>query len=503
LPTLEQLRDELDAALEERRPRISLWKRYYDGDHRLQFATSKFRETFGELFGEFATNWCGKVVDVAVGRLRTQGFRFGHDEADDEAWAIWQANDMVQRSRIAYTEAIKCETAYLHVGPPRRPGGQPVMTVESPFQVICKHDPADRRIVLAALKKYLDTNGDTVAVLWTDDFITEWRQDGLTGRVESLGVLLPTSTTSAWRQVYSVPNPVGMVPIVPMENNPDLIEGGRSDLKPAVALNDAANKFFTDMIIASEFTSFPQRILTGVDLEAEKNDDGTMKTEAELLASVRRIWAFEDPAAKVFQLNAGDLSSFVEGIDLAVQHLASQTDTPPHMLLAKLANVSGDALVAAETGLNARCRGKHTDFGDPETRALRIAFKWRAITRPGWVGSGDDLARSEMDDAEVIWADPESKDPVSLAQSLTMKQAIGVPQPTLWEEAGYSPKQITRMLKQREEQAKLMAQAAGQDPNAPGPNPAVSIAQEGASLAIGGLPGPAPDPAAQPQKQAA
>src|SRR4051812_18091444 len=49
---------------------------YYGGRHPLQFATSKFRETFGSLFAEFADNWCPVVVDSSAERLQVQGFRF-------------------------------------------------------------------------------------------------------------------------------------------------------------------------------------------------------------------------------------------------------------------------------------------------------------------------------------------------------------------------------------------------------------------------------------------
>src|SRR4051794_15623027 len=86
-------RNYLDAQITERQPRLDLYDRYYDGDHRLAFATSKFKEAFGELFEAFATNWCGLVVDVCAERLRPIGFRFG-DEPDDDAWTVWQENSL-------------------------------------------------------------------------------------------------------------------------------------------------------------------------------------------------------------------------------------------------------------------------------------------------------------------------------------------------------------------------------------------------------------------------
>jgi len=146
-----------------RQPDILNYENYYDGEHRiLEFSTAKFKESFGDLFDGFATNWCGLVVDVCCERLEIQGFRFGEDDADDEAWTIWQANSMDARSLMAHTTAVKARTSYLMTAPPRTPGGEPVITVEHPSQMITAHDPTDRRIVVAALKSYRDLDGRVV-----------------------------------------------------------------------------------------------------------------------------------------------------------------------------------------------------------------------------------------------------------------------------------------------------------------------------------------------------
>jgi hypothetical protein len=79
---------------------------------------------------------------------------------------------------------------------------------------------------------------------------------------------------------------------------------------------------------------------------------------------------------------------------------------------------------------------------------MRLAFKWRSLRG----GSSADRRRSELVEAETIWQDPEKKDPISLAQSLTMKQSIGVPRTKLWEEAGYSPTEIEQMEQEYQEQ---------------------------------------------------
>lgn len=874
-----QWRHELASVLDERQESIDLYSRYYDGQHRLQFATSKFKEAFGELFEAFATNWMALICDSAVERLNVQGFRFDEDDADDEAWNIWQTNGLDAKSIAGHTEAIKCGTAYLAVGPPTVPGGEPVITVEHPSQVIVAHDESDRRIRLAALKRYRDIQtGDHVAVVYLPDRIVEYRQPAYVATLEGFGLVIPVGV-AGYVESSSTPNPLGIVPIIPLENNPSLLSGGRSDLESAIPLNDAANKFFSDMIHASEFTSFPQRVLTGVELPRDPIT-GEVADEAQIRAAVSRLWTFESSDARVFDLPAGNLDNYVAGIRVAVQHMAAQplaletvvptpsgrkamgqlavgdevfdpdgnvqfvdalspiftdrecyrlrfddgtevvadaghlwrtthrpgasrnrpwvtqdvstkmiagslgtrsgqynhfipvsgapdpsprsdlavdpyalgvwlgdgcrgrntiashrreasemaahlgvggrvslsmneggsaailtmrhdvtrcryghtlvkrgdrmrcmechrveaavrrgcseekgqrvnasfverlesmgvrwdkriperyflgsfdqrlallqglmdadgtvdrrrgsvafvscnatlardvhrlvqslghkvairegrsngfglsspnwrmswsspdpvfrlkrklakqcfdwtddvkrryvvacepvesvpvrcirvsgashlfcvadafvathnTRTPPHYLLAEMVNISGDALVAAETGLVARCRRKQIDFSDSWEEAIRLAFRWRALSRPDWVGSEDDLRRAEMTSAETIWADPESRNPGQVGDALIKKRQVGVPELILWEEAGYTPQQIKRMKVLREAELEAEALRAQQQAGMEAglemevgveeEAPTVALSDVGGKVAIQGLPGP-------------
>jgi hypothetical protein len=493
MPTDEEWRDALDQQLELRRPQLDLYSEYYDGQHRLQFATSKFREAFGDLFEAFADNWCQLVVDIAVERLSVMGFRFGEDDADEEAWAIWQENNLDARQIAAHTDAVKLGTSYLLVGPPNSASDEARITVESAEQCITAHDPSDRRHRLAGLKKWRDEFGDVMCQLFMPDHMTTWKQPSHMGQLQAYGMWLPVGMVSGdnWDVVAREPNLVGVVPLIPLENTPDLLTGGKSDLKPAISLNDAANKFFSDMLVASEYIAFPQRVVTGVELPRDPVT-GEVLEDTQLRAAVSRMWAFEGENVSATSLPPGQLGQYVEGVDLAVQHLAAQTRTPPHYLLSRLVNLSGDALVAAETGLVARCNRKTVDFSDSWEEAMRVAFKWRALAREGWAGSGRDLVRASMTSAETIWKDTENRDPITLTQSLTMLQAIGVPQQILWEKAGFSPQQIKRMKQIREEEAEKAKELMDETGEVP---PALGVAQEGNQLAVTGLPGPPPPPA--------
>jgi hypothetical protein len=309
--TPENWRDLLLARLAAQRFEIAVPEAYYNGDHPLQFATSKFREAFGSLFAAFADNWCPIVVDAPVERLAIIGFRFGDGTSGDEdAWRIWQRSSLDVESVIAHTEAGKCGRAYLLVDPN---DGDPRITVEHASQVVVACDPASRRRRLAALKQWWGDDGFLYATLYLPDFIFKWQS------ADAVTDMAPEIEWVPRRDENDGPNPFGEVPVIELQNTPGLMRGGESDLKPAMPIQNAVNKLCTDMLVASEFGAFRQRVLTCVEI------------------------------------------------------------TTPHYLIGQVVNASGDALKAAEAGLTSKCRRKILYFSDPWEDAMALAL--RAVGR--------------------------------------------------------------------------------------------------------------------------
>jgi hypothetical protein len=129
-----------------------------------------------------------------------------------------------------------------------------------------------------------------------------------------------------------IPHDLGVVPIIPLENNPSLKIGGRSDVAPIIPIQDALNKLVMDMIIASEFASFGQRWATGIEIPKDPVT-GRPIGEERFLASVSRLWTSEDPDTKFGQFPESDLGNYVKAIEMMIQHVAAITRTPPHYLL--------------------------------------------------------------------------------------------------------------------------------------------------------------------------
>jgi hypothetical protein len=424
----------LEARLDEQAKASKLYERYYNGEHRLRFATEKFREVFGGLFGTFSDNWCGIIVDAPVERLEVTGFRFGDDsQSDADAWDIWQQNNLDAESVITHTEAGKNGACYVLVdgseAAREENGGQPRITAEHPSQCVVAHAPGDRRQRLAALKRWRDDDGYAYANLYLPERVHKFRSADKVREITEHSRIQWT----ARRDDAGGRNSLGVVSIVPVYNNPGLMAGGRSDLLLAIPMQDAINKQVLDMMVTSEFQAFRQRVLIGVDLP--RGPDGQVLPQAEVKALVSRIWSFKQHDAKVQELGESNLQNYVRPIEMLIQHLAAQTRTPPHYLLSSIVNASGDALKAAEAGLVSKVRKKQLDFSEAWEEVMRLAFK----------AKGDTERASEMR-AHTLWADPEMKTEGEKVDAAVKLRTLGVPLEMCWERVGFSQEEIRRMV---------------------------------------------------------
>lgn len=416
----------LTTRLDEAQPGLRRLGDYYEGRHRLAFASEKFRAAFGGLFGAMSDNWCPIVVDAVEERLGVQGFRFDSDDADADAWRIWQRNALDADAGLAHGDALTYGGAAALVW--AGDDGAPRITVESPLQVVVAHAPGDRRRRTSALKRWIDDDEFAYATLYLPDVILRYRSDRKMAGAADLAAPVD------WRpRGEEIDNPLGVVPVVPLVNRPRTLGDGESEIAGVIPLQDAANKLLSDLLVASEFGAFKQRWATGLEIPTDPETGAPIEP---FNGAVSRLWVAESETTKFGEFTATDLRNYVVAIDLIVSHIASQTRTPPHYLNPSADRLSGESIKAAETGLVAKVKRKQRHFGEAWEEVLRLAF---AVT-------GD--PRAAATSAETIWADPESRTESEHVDAVAKRQAIGVPWPQLMEDLGYSPQQIERMRAQ-------------------------------------------------------
>lgn len=441
----------LDAQLRKReRTTIKRWDAYYRGEHPLLFVGEKFRDAFGPMFRPFADNWMPLVVDSVEERLHVEGFRFGQEAdvprrprlitdtsgGDADAWYAWQANNLDFESTLAHREALICGIVYGLVDPTVELGAKKVaqITIEHPTQMILATDPANRRRRLAALKRWREDDGTDMATVYFDEDVWRYKRD--------------RRNRHGWvprdRDDGRIDNPMGEVPVVAIANQDRLLRTqGVAEHDQVIPVQDAINKLFCDLLIASEFAAFRQRWATGMDIPKDKDGNPYEPFNA----AVNRMFINENPEGRFGSFDATDLTNYVKAIELGTRHLGARSRTPAHYMLGEIENVSGDTLKAAETGLTSKVYERQRAFGDPWEDLQRLQFKARNDPR------ADDVT------AETIWGNPESRSESEHVDATIKKLSAGVPLAQIWEDLGYTPQQRARfkdMLRQQAlEQASL------------------------------------------------
>ncbi|WBQ03013.1 phage portal protein [Kribbella sp. CA-293567] len=481
-----RLLGELADELQKRQPDIRLFDAYYRGEHNLAYASDQFRGFFANRYKDFSDNWCGVVADAPTERLELIGIRpkGGGKKAGDKLWATWLENDADALSDLAFIDAIIAKRAYALVwGDPDTDDA--TITWEHPSQAIVGYHPETRRR-RAGLKLWADEKLE-YATLYLRDEVWKWQRSRTQiekGRTQS-GLYI-VGSLGGWEkrknlpegEPWPLPNPLGEVPLVELPNRPRLIGEPLSDIAGTVAMQNATNLFWSYLLNAGDFTSFPQRVIMGQErpevpvLDKDGQETGTTKPLDLAKFSVERVVWLEDPEAKISEWSATNLEQYTKVIEVQVGHIAAQTRTPQHYLIGKMSNLSADALKAAETGLVKRTEEKTEHFG----RAIREVFRLVALVQ------GDEKRARAVAAGEVLWRDVESRSDAQRADALLKKKTIGYPFEWLAEQDGNSPTEVARIMEMRRAELNdetlngLLKDPAGDDVDRePEPSPDASV----------------------------
>ncbi|MFF8942835.1 phage portal protein [Streptomyces sp. NPDC014864] len=443
----------LENELLRRRPHIQRHADYYRGRQRLAFASDQFRKFHGERYHDFADNWTQVVADSPVERLTVNGVQpSGMTEADKESWRVWQMNALDADSQLGFLGAVNSARSFVLVwGNPDDPE-TPEVTFEDAAQCIIAYEPGSRRKRRAALKRW-DDGFSSYATLYLPDEVWKFERPIIympqrTPQMQSVEDEMKREwTPRELAEPNPQPNPMGVVPMVELPNRPSLSDEPISDIAGVVAMQDAVNLLWAQLFTAADYASFPQRIVLGAEVpEIPILDDkgqivGSRPVDLERFA-VDRVMFFTGDDVKVTEWTAANLEAYTSVIEVAVGHIAAQTRTPQHYLIGKMANLSGDALIAAETGLVKRVEEKQIWFG----QALREMFRLIALAQ------GDEGKAKAIASGQVLWADSQSRSIAQLTDSLLKLKQIGFPFEFLAQRFGLTPTEVADLMDMRDKE---------------------------------------------------
>ena len=465
---LERLSGQLDA----RAQIIGRLRQYYAGQQPLAYASQKFRDAFGPTYSRWSDNFMKMVIQATEERLTVTGFNWPIPDADPldheamaagdrAAWDLWQDNKMDAQSQKAHRDALLCGDCSIIVAP--GPKSSAIIRVQKPEEVVVAYadDPLERAV---AMKRWTDPTDRVLATLYYPDRIEKYQQatdadSRSIGGGIVIGDWIPRLRLPAG-EAWPLPHSLGVVPVVPLVNDPDIDNQGTSEIESLLPLQDALNKIFVDMLVASEYAAFRQRWATGIEIPT---DPETGKAIEPFKSSVERIWSTAVADAKFGDFEQTDVQGMLNSIAEVIQHIATQTRTPAHYLLGNNGVFpSGESLRATETGLVAKAKRRMRDFGEAWEEVMGLAF----------LASGQ-TEYADIDDGETQWEDPEYRTESEHVAALVQLASLGVPRSEIWLQAGYSPQKVSEWLSTVPDAAAPQAQAssAGTDAAAP-PNAA-------------------------------
>lgn len=444
MATLDEARalvNRLGDELGRRKTTIDKRDRYYRGDQPLAFATPQFTAAFGGLFDSFADNWCGVVVDSTAERLGPTGVRLDVEDPDDqvdrESWRVWQANSLDADAGLAFVDALALSRSFALVWGNPDDERTPEITFEHPSQAIVAYVAGSRRRRAAALKLWTEGSKEFATLFLPDEV---WK---LERRATSGTIIVPgTATLGGWEPRDGVDaridNPIGEVPMVELANRQRLLGEPSSEIDSVIPMQDSVNLLWSHLMTASDFAALPQRVVLGAETPKRRIYDpesGVLLREEPVPLDevmIRRILWLEDSEGKIAEWQAADLENYTKVIEVAVGHIAAQTRTPQHYLIGKMANLSAEALKAAETGLVSKVIERQSNFGEAIREVMRLAA----------LAAGDASRAQALSTATVLWKDPESRSEAERVDAATKLSSLGVPFEFLMKRVGYSETEI-------------------------------------------------------------
>lgn len=397
-------------------PRLEKIARYMRNEPESVYVPKGARSEYRWMLERAKVNVLPLVVTVVAQALYVDGYRPAKKEDNAAAWKIWQANGMDARQHGLHRSALKYGVGYTVVLPGSAADGSsvPVIKPKSPRRLTAFYeDPVDDEWPIFAVEVTTlnQPSGKPKRVVRLYDDTARYT---LVGRAEEGAKLAPDGAD------WMVTHDLGVCPVVRYRDGDDLDgeECVRGEIEPLIAMQDQLNSTVFGRMMAEQYSAFRQRWVTGMVSEDEEG-----RPQAPFQAMVDRVWASEDPDTKFGEFSETSLAGYLNSAESTIRHIATVSQTPPHHLLGQIANLSAEALAAAESGLQRKIDERKSLFGEAHEQTLRLAAH----------AAGDDTGWTDMS-AQVVWRDTEAR---SLAQTVDalgkLAAQLKVPPQMLWE----------------------------------------------------------------------
>ena len=404
--------------------------RYYEGTQRLTHIGLAVPPELRKF--ETVANWCRTVVDSVSDRMRMKAFYLpGEDRASEALRESWDYNNLDSESIAHHQEMLILGRGFVSVGANEEDPEFPLIQVENPRELAVDIDHRHRR--LRAAVRVMPSENDAPgtpsnAVLYLPDSTMRLKRDQ--GR---------------WVVEDRDDHGLGRVPLVMFLNRRRVGQWtGVSEMVDAIPLVDAAARSLTNLQLAGETHSVPQKYVLGMSKGDFVDANGNPIPAWE--AYFNAIWANQNKDAKVGQFAASDLSNFHNTVDHYASKLAGLYGLPARYVGITSVNPAAEGAIRAE-----------------EARLILNVEKKAALAGDGWgwvMGLVERFRTGEWVSGSRIktdWFDAGTPTYAQRADALTKMYNSGqgiLSREGVWEELGWSEARMERERSRFEAEAR-------------------------------------------------
>ncbi|MCZ2261394.1 phage portal protein [Isoptericola sp. QY 916] len=474
-----QLATLLSEKITARRPEVQEANRYFRGQEgRMRFASDEFREYFAKRFVGFSDNWCMPVAQAPVERIAYLGMRLpdarelapaeesaplpqrGAWGADPDLARTWERNDAQRGLNEALLMMTIAKRSFAMVG--TSPDGARI-TFENPDSAAVTYDGATgkRR---AGLVVWEDDTKEYAELLLPDGVVPLERAKVAADRGDRrVPPELSGWNFSATREFR--PHKLGAVPLVEFRNQSLLDNDPISDIGLVMPMQDSINLVWAYLLNALDYASLPGRVILNGEMPKEDILDketgekiGERPMELDSLIRDRVAWLTGGNSGQpvsIAEWKPATLDGFSKVIEQAVAHIAAQTRTPSHYLIASSsANVPAAGYELAEAGLVSKA-SERISYADAAVRE---------VNRLSALAEGDTARADRIAVGKVLWKKPQFRSEAQLMDGLQKMRGVGFPMRWIAEEYGLSPAEVDRVMDMiREENTDPTLERMGRD----------------------------------------
>jgi hypothetical protein len=433
------LAKELLAILDRDGARIQRIDDYMHGEHDDPYMPPQADDEYRLLAKRAVSNWMPLLIGTPAQALYVDGYRPGSKSAGlpsvssstSGQWSHWQRSRMDARQAAVYRGALGYGHSFVLTEKTKK--GVMSKGLSAKRTAALFEDPANDETPYAAITVVSKPRGETPGKARLFD-----------GKREYAVSFKSYTDADSIRVGGGKLHGATECPVTRFAASVDLEGRTIGVVEPMIPLQNRINQTIFDLLVAQTYTSHEVRYVTGMapPLQMEMLDENGMVTTDPTLAvdsrpkldpagnpipaainhNARRFLFAEDPDVKFGSLPAGPIGSLIDSVDMSIRHLAAVSQTPPHHLLGQIANLSAEALLAAETALSRKITEFQSIFGEAWERVFRLAAELEGNT-----------AEQEDFSGEVQWRDMESRSLAQAADALgKLADQLGIPKRGLW-----------------------------------------------------------------------